>query len=626
MKRKLLALLSVGVFLWCSCSKNTGIIPNNPVLSNNFHAKTLATYTASSPINLSGQHDITISGKSVNGGTVAAITLSNCYNVHITGNRLGNSSNVGIYLYNCYNITIDNNYITNVSCGVYVDHSTGGGVIITGNQFLNMQGPAPRGQFVQFNTVSGTNNSITYNKCQNNLGQSNPQEGINLYKSNGTASSPIQVVGNWMLGGGPGAATGGIQLGDSGGSYEIASDNILVNPGQMGISVSGGDHISAVNNTVYSKSQYFTNVGVVVWGQAGVAVTNATISGNKINFKSSSGAQNDYWLASGEHTPTGWSSNTWNASIDASILPSVIVTDPATATPTAITAAAPAPATQSTTAATSGGTAPVNLTGKNGVTLSGLTINGGSTSCITLTNCNGVYITGCTLGNTSQTGIVLNNCTNVTIEKNNISNAAAGIVANNCPGGNIMIYTNQMKNMSGSFVQFVSVNGGNAISYNKFESFAGQSSPGVAIDIAQSNGTAGSPITLDGNWIRGGSGSGIHLGENGGSYQVAKNNILVNPGQHGMAIIGGDHISLTNNSIYASAQSFTNVGLYVWGQGGHSITNSTVSGNQVNFTNAQGVQNGVWLAGGEYTPAGWNTNVWGANINASILPATVVSF
>jgi hypothetical protein len=621
MKRKLLALLSVGVLLWSACSK-TNISPNTPsTLSTNFHAKTLASYTASNPINLNGSHDITISGYSINGGSVAPITLSNCYNVHITANSLGNSTNVGINLYHCYNITIDNNYINNVSCGVYVDHTTSGGIIVTNNQFLNMQGPGPRGQFVQFNTVSGANNSITYNKCQNNLGQSNPEEGINLYMSNGTAASPIQVVGNWLLGGGPGSASGGIQLGDSGGSYEIASDNILVNPGQMGISISGGDHISAVNNTVYGKTQYFTNVGVVVWGQGGVAITNSTISGNKINFKNSSGAQNDYWLASGEYTPSGWNTNTWNAAIDATILPSVIVTPPGTA------AATPVPAAQATTAAVSTtGSAPINLTGKSGITLSGLTINGGSVSCITLTNCTGVYITACNLGNTSQTGIVLNNCTNVTIEKNNISNAASGIVANNCSGGSIMIYTNQMKNMSSSFIQFINVNGSNAISYNKLESFAGQSSPAVAIDVAQSNGTSGSPITLDANWIRGGSGSGIHLGDNGGSYQVAKNNILVNPGQHGMAIIGGDHISLTNNSVYASAQSFTNVGLYVWGQGGHAITNSTVSGNQVNFSNAQGVQNSAWLAGGEYTPAGWSTNAWGANINASILPATVVSF
>lgn len=633
MKRKLLALLSVGVLLWSACSK-TSINPNTPsTLSTNFHAKTLAAYTASSPINLNGQHDLTISGKSINGGTVPAITLSNCYNVHITANSLGNSSDVGIYLYNCYNITIDNNFITNVSGGVYVDHSTGGGIIITTNQFLNMQGPGPRGQFVQFNTVSGGNNSITYNKCQNILGQSSSQEGINLYKSNGSASSPILVDNNWIEGGGPNSASGGIQLGDNGGSYQVASNNIIVNPGQMGISISGGDHQSVVNNTVYAGSQSFTNVGLVVWGQAGYAVTNSTVSGNKVNFKSSTGAQNDYWLASGEYTPSGWSTNNWKAAIDASVLPTTIVSNPATTAPSAV--AAPTPATTAavvpaTTVASSG---VINLNGAHDMTISGKTISGGNVSCIKLTNCYNIYIAKCNLSNSTANGIELSNCTNVTMEANNISNVSSGIVASNCPSGSINIYSNQMRNMTGpygSFVQFSAVNGSNNISYNKLENITGASNGETAIHIIQSYGTSGSPININGNWIRGGgpagSSGGINLGDQGGAYQIAQNNIMVDPGQHGMAIVGGDHISMINNSIYARPQSFTNVGLYVWGQGGHSITNSTVSGNQVNFANAQGVQNSVWLAGGEYTPAGWSTNAWGANINSSILPTTMLSF
>ncbi|HWZ16349.1 MAG TPA: right-handed parallel beta-helix repeat-containing protein [Mucilaginibacter sp.] len=632
MKKQLLALLSVGVLLWSSCSK-TDISPNTPsALSTNFHAKTLATFTASSPINLNGSHDITISGKSINGGTVPAITLSNCYNVHITANSLGNSSDVGIYLYNCYNITIDNNFVTNVAGGVYVDHSTGGGIIVTANQFLNMQGPAPRGQFVQFNTVSGGNNSITYNKCQNILGQSSSQEGINLYKSNGSASSPILVDNNWIEGGGPNSASGGIQLGDNGGSYEVASNNILVNPGQMGISISGGDHHSVINNTIYAGSQSFTNVGLVVWGQAGYAVTNSTVSGNKVNFKSSTGAQNDYWLASGEYTPSGWNTNNWKASVDASVLPATIVSNPATAT---AAVAGPSPATTAavvpvTTTSSSG---VINLNGAHDMTISGKTISGGNVSCIKLTNCYNIYITKCNLSNSTANGIELSNCTNVTMEANNISNVASGIVASNCPSGSINAYSNQMRNMTGpygSFVQFSAVNGSNNISYNKLENITGASNGEIAIQLIQCYGTSGSPINLNGNWIRGGgpsgSSGGINLGDQGGAYQIAQNNILVDPGQHGMAIVGGDHISMINNSIYARAQSFTNVGLYVWGQGGHAITNSTVSGNQVNFANAQGVQNSVWLAGGEYTPAGWSTNAWGANINSSILPTTMLSF
>jgi hypothetical protein len=276
------------------------------------------------------------------------------------------------------------------------------------------------------------------------------------------------------------------------------------------------------------------------------------------------------------------------------------------------------------------------MNGRNNVTISGLLINGGSVPCIKLINCSNVYITQCNLGNSTDVGIELDNCTNVTIEKNNIYNVAAGIVAINCPNGGINVFTNQMKNMqgqihNGAFVQFTGVNGGNNnIASNKFENIMGQSNPGDAIDILGSYGSSSSPISINGNWILGGgpsaSGGGIKLGDNGGSYQVASNNIMVNPGQFGMCILGGDHISLTNNSLYAKAQSFTNVGVYVWSQGGSYVTNSTVSGNKVNFTNAKYVQNDKWLASGDRAPSGWYSNAWGANISSSLLPSSIVSF
>jgi len=644
MKSKLLALMA-GVCTLYSCSK-TDIAPktdNNALSASNIHfasnARSLVSYTSSAPINLNGAHDITISGQSINGGSVPAITLSNCYNVHITQNSLGNSTDVGINLYHCYNITIDYNYITNVSTGVYADHPTGGGIVVNNNQFLNMKGPFPRGQFVQFNTAQGSGNQIEYNKCENIAGESSSQEGINVYMSNGTSASPIQVVGNWIRGGGPGNASGGIQLGDSGGSYETASDNVIVNPGQMGLSISGGDHISFINNTVYASAQYFTNVGVVVWGQAGSSVTNPTVSGNKIKFVNSGNSENDSWIASGNPTPSGWSTNTWNANISTSVLPATIISSTASTVPLQ-PAGASAPATSTTTAAvtttaTSSGSAgsPVSYSGRSNFTISNLTITGGSSPCIKLTNCNNVYITACNLSNSTDVGIELDNCTNVTIEKNNIFNVAAGVAANNCPGG-INVYTNQMENMqgqvhSGAFVQFTNVNGANNnISYNKMQNVLGQSNPQRAIDIVSSNGTASSPIVLDQNQIRGGgpnsSGGGIMLGDGGGSYQIARNNVLADPGQFGIAISGGSTISLTNNTVYAKQQSFTNVGLYVWSQSSR-ISNCTVSGNQVNFTNSSGYVNGSWLASGEATPSGWSSNNWSANISESVLPTTLVS-
>jgi hypothetical protein len=208
----------------------------------------------------------------------------------------------------------------------------------------------------------------------------------------------------------------------------------------------------------------------------------------------------------------------------------------------------------------------------------------------------------------------------------------AGVVANNCTGG-IKILTNEMENMvgpnyKGAFVQFNGVSGtSNAINWNKLQNITGQNNAIDAIDIATSNGTSASPITISTNQIEGSgtstSGGGIQLGHNGGSYQLATGNVLVNPGQFGINIIGGDNVSITNNSVFAAESTITNVGIYVQSQPGYPITNSTVSGNLVNWTNSKGVQNSDWLATGETTPTGWSTNTWGASISASLLPTAL---
>jgi parallel beta-helix repeat protein len=283
------------------------------------------SFTSSGVINLNGAHDITISGKSIIGGSKPAITLNNCYNITITKNQLSNSTDVGIYLHNCKNIKIEYNYILYVSGGVYAENSPDGGIVVNNNEFKNMQGPSPRGQFVQFNAVGGPNNAISNNVGQNVFGHSNPEDAINLFMCNGTAASPIEVTGNWIRGGGPSIDGGGIMLGDYGGSYEVASNNILVDPGQYGIAIAGGDHLSVNNNSIYARAQSFTNVGIYVWGQQGYKVTNSTVSYNQVKYLNSTDQESGSWLASGTTTPTLWSTNNFNANLSSSILPAYIL-------------------------------------------------------------------------------------------------------------------------------------------------------------------------------------------------------------------------------------------------------------------------------------------------------------
>jgi len=288
-------------------------------------------YKASAPINLSGQSNITISGDSINAnnGSTIGIHLSNCNNVHITKCKIMNSTTDGIQLSNCTNVTIDSCFITNVRAGVNAMQCTT--VKVNSNQFLNMNGPFPSGNFVQFNNVNGGGTQVNYNRCEDITGVAkHPQDGISIYQCNGLQGDSVQVIGNWIRGGqvqndsGGGA---GIVLGDVGGSYQVARNNIIVNGGFVGAQVQGGSHIKMDHNTVYSSSTPYSNCGICYGNYSGKASTDVTMSYNKVRFYQASGAEMDAWWDPGTASqPLGWSTNTLKAGIDASILPATIIT------------------------------------------------------------------------------------------------------------------------------------------------------------------------------------------------------------------------------------------------------------------------------------------------------------
>jgi parallel beta-helix repeat protein len=247
---------------------------------------------------LKGAHDLVIMNKSIKGGSDVCITLIDCYNIKIINCKLTNSSEPGIYIYNCNNIVVQESFFSNVSTGIYAENSFKGGIKVTHNRFINMQGPFPRGQCIQFNNI-------------NILGESYPEDAISLYKSNGTPDSPIIVSNNYIKGGGPSKSGGGIMLGDSGGSNQTAINNILVDPGQYGIAISGGDNNAIIENYIYARAQHFTNVGIYVAGYNGEACTNSTVKSNKVNFMNNLGRANNSWIGPNTAIPSGWDTNFW---------------------------------------------------------------------------------------------------------------------------------------------------------------------------------------------------------------------------------------------------------------------------------------------------------------------------
>jgi hypothetical protein len=290
------------------------------------------SYRISAPISYIGKSNITISGDSINGGSAACIQLINCTNIHITRCKLMNSTSFGVYANGCTNILVDSSYIANVRAGVYAEDCHQGQIRVQYNQMKNMQGPYPHADFIQFGRVYGTNNRIIGNKLENIQGQSNPEDAINLYMCTGTSSDPILVSGNWIRGGGPSLTGGGITVGDQGGSYETIENNIMVNSGYGGVNCAGGDHITIINNSIYSQSFPWSGFGLGSNNYTTTPTFSNTTTGNKVNWIAGhwGGYRRDtvYRVGSGKTynpVPAGWNSNTLAAPIGANILPAILI-------------------------------------------------------------------------------------------------------------------------------------------------------------------------------------------------------------------------------------------------------------------------------------------------------------
>lgn len=293
------------------------------------------TYKITAAINLYNKSNVTISGDSIAGGSVACIQLVNCTNVHITHCKLGNSKSFGILIANCSNVLVDSCFITRVSTGVLAVNCPNGAIRVQYNQILNTQGPYPQGAGIQFSGVNGGNNHINYNRIENIVGQCDPEDKINVYKSNGLPSDPITVIGNWIRGSGTSTTSAGVTMGDQGGSYQLAKDNIVVNSGYEGMQVAGGTYIQMMNNTIYGQALPWSHIGLGHGNYSGLPSNHITMSGNKVNWTSGNPADqikgsltrvmNAATSLTAATDIIGWSTNIFNADINTSILPAKII-------------------------------------------------------------------------------------------------------------------------------------------------------------------------------------------------------------------------------------------------------------------------------------------------------------
>jgi hypothetical protein len=285
--------------------------------------------TISGPITLVSNS--TISGKTIDlkGASTIGINGSGVTNVHITNCKIINTGNYAILLQKCSNITIDNCFFSNVGFGVSVKSCVG--VKVNSNQFLNINGivGGDKGHAVQFNGVSGGGNQINNNRVENIAGVAvAPHDILNVYQSNGLQGDSIQVIGNWIRGGQIANATNngaaGIVLADVGGSYQVARNNILVNPGYIGIQAQGGVHIKADHNQIYSSQTPVSLLGMGWGNYSGVASSDVVYSYNQIRWYDYN--NNEHSITPNTSGLTLIGNQTNSSAMGAGILPPVIIT------------------------------------------------------------------------------------------------------------------------------------------------------------------------------------------------------------------------------------------------------------------------------------------------------------
>ena len=170
----------------------------------------------------------------------------------------------------------------------------------------------------------------------------------------------------------------------------------------------------------------------------------------------------------------------------------------------------------------------------------------------------------------------------------------------------------------GNAVQFNGVNNSaraSRITCNVVDNHYGTGSRSTSdvISVFNSNGSQAAPIEVAYNKLRGGNsstGSGIMIGDYGGTWTYTHDNILVLTSNVGVGVAGGSNHRVENNRVWAmgdSAASATCSGFYAFGQAGASLGNVTVANNRAYAR--------CWLWGGSgEISRGWYTDGNVANL------------
>jgi len=274
----------------------------------------------------------------------------------------------------------------------------------------------------------------------------------------------------------------------------------------------------------------------------------------------------------------------------------------------------------------------VFVTGSEGVTVNNVSIHDTEDAGITIFYGSRYMVTNNLITKTAGSAIKAQGISNIIIKNNKINTVGTGIYV--ASSSNAQVLNNNLAHIQGTpranFVQFNKVTGaGNRIMCNSgiqdaYGTVGSLDSIEDNISLYASSGTSSDPILVVGNKVKHGgpskTGSGIMLGDNGGSNIIARDNVVVNSGNVGIGVSGGTNIQVINNKLFSVALPITNNAIPVWNynMGAVLCDHIMVTGNQVHWMTPYGPERKVW-SNSTCTNTEFNSNVFmDTNITASI--------
>jgi hypothetical protein len=280
------------------------------------------------------------------------------------------------------------------------------------------------------------------------------------------------------------------------------------------------------------------------------------------------------------------------------------------------------------------------------ISLDSINSNGGFISQLVINNGVNIHVTKMYFTNTIGKAVILNNCTNIIVDSCMFYKVAFGVDAYNCK--QIQVINNQgldlydvgkMGSQFAHWVQFRSVTGGgNKINYNKFECTNNSLNAHDLLNVLTSKGLKNDSIQVIGNWLRGGQvkvnaspvekatngAAGIVAGEIGSQYVACRYNILVNPGYVGIQPQAATDVSIDHNTIYSKTTPASLVGLSMFNYSSSVAASIYMGNNKVKWYKYTGSEYDFYVPGSK--PSGMGTNIYGGNLDESILPATIITW